>query len=90
MSNKDDLEAIGISNKPENKAENTSNINNVARIIKTLGILVFIGGLIIGFRFIDKVDELFVVFIVVGVVSSIFIYSLGEIIQLLQDIKDKK
>lgn len=74
-----------------------NNSNIIARIIKIIAIVCASLNIIFGMYLIivasnTSSDELLlfsVVSIIVGVISAVFIYGLGEIIQLLQDIKDK-
>jgi len=84
-----DLEAIGISNNHyNNKNTNKGTANIVANIIKIVSI---IGGLICvccGFSLIDKSDFAIPI-IIASIISAIFVFGLGEIIQLLEDIKNK-
>lgn len=97
MVNNSDLESIGISknniNETNNKVNktNNSNINNVAKTIKTIAIIEVIISCIYGVYSIDKMnsDAIGIGIIVAGIVSSVFIYAFGEIIQLLEDIKNK-
>lgn len=87
MANRDDLRAIGITSNYSNNENYTKN-NKVASIIKVLAVITGIAGFIIGFNSIDKFDFAIPI-IVASIISSIFIYALGEIIQLLEDIKNK-
>lgn len=87
MSNRDDLKAIGISSS-NSKNTNMCHTNNVANIIKILAIMSGFAGAILGFSSIDKSDFAILI-IVASVISAVFIYALGEIIQLLEDIKNK-
>lgn len=90
MANKDELEAMGISRNSNDNIATTniqnSNKNSVASIVKGLAILETIIGIIIGFI---TIEEFGIPVIVASVISAIFIYALGEIIQLLEDIKNK-
>lgn len=88
MSNRDDLEAIGISG--NHRSNNTNNLksNSVANIIKVISIIIGLIGLIFGFSSIDKSD-LAIPIIIGSVVSAVFVYAQGEVIQLLEDIKNK-
>lgn len=66
------------------------NINSVARIIKILAIISAVISIIGGiFFFGDSEPGMGIVCLIGGIISSIFVYSLGEIIQLLEDIKNK-
>lgn len=64
--------------------------NNVALIIKVLSILGGIIGFGYGCSLFDSsyTEELGIVYIIVSIVSAIFVYALGEIIQKLQNIED--
>lgn len=90
MSNRDDLEAIGISDNNYNNDNGYMHekTNIVAKVIKILAIITGLGGAGYGFLLIDKSD-FFVIYIVASIISAIFIYALGEIIQKLQNIEDK-
>lgn len=63
--------------------------NAVAQIIKVIAIIEAIVIVIVGLVSMEYLETMSVVIIVAGVISAVFIYALGEIIQLLQDIKDK-
>lgn len=65
--------------------------NRVATIIKVISIIGAIIGVCFGFSQFDsyKSEGMGVTIIVASVVSAIFVYALGEIIQLLEDIKNK-
>lgn len=63
--------------------------NAVAQIIKVIAIIEVIVVVIVGLVSMEYLETMSVVIIVAGVISAVFIYALGEIIQLLQDIKDK-
>lgn len=67
-----------------------SNISNniVANVIKIIAIISAIAGVILGFIFEEEII-IKVVIIVIACISSTFAYALGEIIQLLEDIKNK-
>ncbi len=69
--------------------EEEKTTNAVAKIIKILAILNAIASIILGLVNIENFEIYAILFIVVGIISSLFFYSLGEIIQLLQDIKNK-
>ncbi len=86
MASRDELEAMGISRNSNTVSNNSksSNKNSVASIIKGLSILEIICGVIIGLM---MIDEFGIAIIVATMISGIFIYALGEIIQLLEDIK---
>lgn len=86
MASKEELEAMGISSKEE-YSKNES-INTVAKVIKIIAIISAIVGIIFGIYAIDglNMDEGAIIIIVASVVSAVFVYALGEIIQLLQNI----
>lgn len=66
--------------------------NRVATIIKVISIIGAIIGVCFGFSQFDSYNDtqvLGITIIVASVVSAIFVYALGEIIQLLEDIKNK-
>lgn len=71
--------------------ENKNYPNAVANIIKVIAIIGAIIGIIYGCTLLDSsyTEGVAVVYIAVSIVSAIFIYALGEIIQLLEDIKNK-
>ena len=73
----------------DNKRRNGE--NRVATIIKVISIIGAIVGVCFGFSQFDsyKSEGIGVTIIVASVVSAIFVYALGEIIQLLEDIKNK-
>lgn len=58
--------------------------NGVASIIRTLAIIVGILGSVSGFF----VEDFTIVFIIVSIISAIFIYAIGEGLALLQKIAD--
>ena len=64
--------------------------NKTAIIIKSIAIIGLIIGLCIGFSQLGEYEEeLGVIYIIASIISGIFTYALGEIIQLLEDIKNK-
>lgn len=83
--------------KKEYSNNNISNYSNelrtniVARIIKVIALIGGIIGVIFGFTLLDSYssEELAFPIIIASIVSAIFVYALGEIIQLLEDIKNK-
>lgn len=93
MASKEELEALGISDNHNMNDRNNSVIqtNAVAKIIKILAIVVGVVGVLFGIISIDALNsgEMAVFIILLSVISAVFIYALGEIIQLLQDIKNK-
>lgn len=61
--------------------------NNVASFMKFFAIIFIIVGVFASLVLFNMdVEELYVLPVVVSIISSIFIYALGEIIQLLQNI----
>ena len=61
--------------------------NNVASFMKFFSIIFVIVGVFASLVLFNMdVEELYVLPVVVSIISSIFIYDLGEIIQLLQNI----
>ena len=61
--------------------------NNVASFMKFFSIIFVIVGVFASLVLFNMdVEELYVLPVVVSIISSIFIYALGEIIQFLQDI----
>lgn len=90
MASNEELRAMGIVNNNSNNNNNKSNTrtNNVASVIKELAIVVAIIGVLGGFVAIEKTDFA-IPLIVASIISAVFIYALGEIIQLLEDIKNK-
>mgnify|MGYP006910850148 CR=1 FL=1 len=90
MASNEELRAMGIINNNSNNNSNKSNTrtNNVASVIKGLAIVVVIIGVLGGFVAIDKTDFA-IPLIVASIISAVFVYALGEIIQLLEDIKNK-
>lgn len=69
--------------------EEESTTNTVAKIIKIIAILEVISGIILGLIFIEDLEIMVIVVIVASLISGVFIYAIGEIIQLLEDIKNK-
>lgn len=72
----------------EYESDNTK-INTVAKIIKIIAILEGIVSIILGFMFMEDLELYSLIIILVGGISAIFVYAIGEIIQLLEDIKNK-
>lgn len=62
--------------------------NTVATIVKGMAIISAIVGTILGLYSIEEMEIMAVVIIVASVVSSVFVYALGEIIQKLQNIEN--
>lgn len=72
-----------------NIIENNYYQNTVAKIIKILSFILGILGIIVGLTTIEDLQLMSIIIIVTSLISSILIYALGEIIQLLEDIKNK-
>lgn len=81
-----------VNKKNQKQYSNTHNNNIIATILKALSIFISIIG-IIGLIVGIATDEMEVftgiIIILSSFISSIFIYGFGEIIQLLEDIKNK-
>ena len=98
MANNEDLKAMEIIKEPKPKKINKPNANNndriensVATIIQGLAILDCFIIVIIGIIAIINLQLLIGFAIIVGgIILAIYKYALGEIIQLLEDIKNKK
>lgn len=85
-----------IYNNENNESENIEEFedngkNTVASIIKGIAVISAIAGVIVGLVSIDALNfgVMAVVIIIASIISAVFIYALGEIIQLLEDIKNK-
>ena len=92
MASDEELKAMGISNdNKDNNVNVSARTNKVATIIKALSIVAGVIGVVFGLYAIDglNMDEGAVIIIIASIISAIFIYGLGEIIQLLEDIKNK-
>ena len=95
MASNEELKAMGISNDNNDNKNNNVNVlvktNKIATIIKALSIVEVVIGVIFGIYAIDglNMDEGAIVIIIASIISAIFTYALGEIIQLLEDIKNK-
>lgn len=92
MASNEELKAMGISKDNKNNNGNVSSkTNKVATIIKALSIVVGVIGVIFGIYAINglNMDEGALIIIIASIISAIFTYALGEIIQLLEDIKNK-
>lgn len=68
---------------------NTYSKNKVAILLKIFSIIILIVGIIVGIIQLDTYSILGISYIIVSIILSIFIYGLGEIVQLLEDIKNK-
>lgn len=77
-----------VNNSINYEEESTTNI--VAKIIKIIAILEAIAGILLGLVFIEDLEIMVIVVIVASLISGVFIYAIGEIIQLLEDIKNKE
>ena len=77
-------------NNEESESEDNGN-NTVATIIRGIALISAIAGVIVGLVSIDALNSgvMAVVIIIASIILSVFIYALGEIIQLLEDIKNK-
>ena len=64
-------------------------INTSAKCIKVIAIMIGIICFIAGLAYIDDDSNFGLTLIIISIISSIFIYGFGEIIQLLEDIKNK-
>lgn len=81
-----ELSALGISEKREKHSKETSKEENkIANIIKGLAILVALLGILI-FFYSKTLNGLSFVYIIAFIISAIFIYAIGEALQLLQEI----
>lgn len=71
----------------DEELENDTEDNTIASILKIIGIIIAIIGIICGIIIISD-EEIFtgVVLIIASILSAIFAYGFGEIIQLLEDI----
>lgn len=86
MASDEELRAMGIIGNSNNHSGKTTIKNSVANIIKALAIVEVIIAIVVGLITIEE----FGIFVIVGsIISAVFIYALGEIIQLLEDIKNK-
>lgn len=88
MASDEELRAMGISN--NGKMNNISNehSNTVAKVIKIIAIITAIVGVVFGLYAIDglNMDEGALIIIIASIISAVFIYALGEIIQKLENI----
>lgn len=80
--NKEDLEAMGINSQSKHSKNRNVEENRVASIIKTFAIIGAILGIFASFM----IKDLTIMIIMVSVISAIFIYAFGEIIDLLQKV----
>lgn len=76
--------------KPIENDEFLVGTNKVALIIKIIAIVGAVAGIIYGCILSDSsyTEELGIVYVVVSIISAVFVYALGEIIQKLQNIED--
>ena len=82
-----ELSGLGISEKREKHSQETNKgENKIANIIKGLAILIAILGTLVSFSYIDDLEGLTFVYIIASIISAIFIYAIGEGLQLLQEI----
>ena len=78
------------SNTDEVPIETTQKKNNiVAVVIKVLAIILAVLSVLVGLISIADTLPTGITIILTGLISSVFIYATGEIIQLLEDIKNK-
>lgn len=84
MNKKEELETLGINSRKTHSNKNQYSENKVASIIKTLAIVIGILGSVSGFF----VEDFTIIFIIVSIISAIFIYAIGEGLALLQKIAD--
>lgn len=84
MKKKEELETLGINSRKTNSNKNQYSENKVASIIKTLAIIIGVLGSLSGLFFEDF--TILIIFIVVSIISAIFIYAIGEGLSLLQKI----
>lgn len=66
--------------------------NKVAKILKVYGIINAVGSIIIGLYLFDNlpgnIADLGIVELAAGILASLLIFAFGEVVQLLQNIKD--
>ena len=86
MKKKEELEILGINSRKTHSNKNQYSENKVASIIKTLALLIGVLGSLSGLFFEDF--TVLIIFIVVSIISAIFIYAIGEGLALLQKIAD--
>lgn len=73
-----------------NNSNTESNYTNyVARIIKVISVIGVLCGIVFGIRLFDYYEEIALTMIMSIALVAIFFYGIGEIIQLLEDIKNK-
>lgn len=95
MASKEEKSALGIFMQEEyntrNNKEDNNGRNTVAKVTKIISIIVAVGGFIFGLFTIDGLNtgSLVAPIIIGSVIFAVFLYALGEIIQLLEDIKNK-
>lgn len=83
---------IELDNKKQNSnTDNTLYINNVAHNIKLISVITCIISIVFGLIMWADTEEAIIpiIIIVISIIVAIFIYGFGEIIQLLEDIKNK-
>ena len=70
--------------------DNFTNTNKVSLVIKVIAIVGAVIGIIYGCTLFDSAytENLGIVYIIVSIISAVFVYALGEIIQKLQNIED--
>lgn len=65
--------------------ENGKNV--VATIVKVIALISAIAGIILGVYLIEEMEIMAVTIIISSIISSVFVYALGEIIQKLENIE---
>ena len=85
MKGKEELETMGIISNDKEKEEK---YNTIADIIKWIAVISAIVGIITGIITMKSLEGRSVVIIIVSIISAVFVYALGEIIQKLQNIEN--
>ncbi|MBO5349044.1 MAG: hypothetical protein J6A89_04420 [Clostridia bacterium] len=88
MINRNDLNSIGISKNNNHNDNKPDGINTVAYIVKKIAIIIGIVGVFFAIVVINN-QTYSIPVLIASITSAIFVYALGEIIQLLEDIKNK-
>lgn len=85
-----EIEQQKVEQRDSNYNNGLKKINIVANLIKIISLLAGIIGIIYGLSMLDswRTEELVFPIIIASIVVAIFIYGFGEIIQLLEDIKN--
>lgn len=84
MNKKEELETLGINSRKTHSNRNQYSENKVASILKTLAIIIGVLGSLSGLFF--EEFTILITFIIVSIISAIFIYAIGEGLALLQKI----